>query len=117
MRVLVVDDNAGFRSAARSMLELHGFAIVGEAVDGPDALAKVEEFRPDVVLLDIQLPGMDGIEVAKKLSLLEHPPVLVLTSSRSARDYGERLAAAPARGFITKEEVSAVKLAELVRTA
>lgn len=116
MKVLVVDDSAAFRLAARSMLELHGFAVVAEAIDGPDALMKVDEFEPDVVLLDIQLPGMDGIEVAERLSRREHPPVMVLTSSRNARDYGERLSSAPARGFITKEELSAVELARLVKT-
>jgi CheY-like chemotaxis protein len=114
MKVLIVDDSASFRAAARSMLELRAFAVVAEAVDGPDALEKVGEFRPDVVLLDIQLPGMDGIEVAEKLSLLDDPPVMVLTSSRSARDYGLRLLMAPARGFIAKEEISAALLEKLV---
>lgn len=111
----MVDDNASFRSAARAVLELHGFAVVGEAIDGFDALEQVSIFQPDLVLLDIQLPGLDGIEVAERLSRFDKPPVMVLTSSRLAADYGERLLSAPASAFITKEEVSAVSIAQLVQ--
>src|SRR3954447_19967450 len=66
--VLIVDDHPAFRSQARALLESEGFAVVGEAKDGAEALAAVEALRPEVVLLDIQLPDLDGFEVAERLS-------------------------------------------------
>lgn len=115
MRVLVVDDNATFRNAVRALLELRGTAIVAEAIDASDALEKLARFQPDVAVLDIQLPGMDGIDLARHISTRPDPPVVVLTSSRPAEDYGTRLTTAPARAFLAKEELSATRLARVVR--
>ncbi len=67
-RVLIVDDHDGFRATARRTLETGGFEVVGEAADGEAALEAARELRPDVVLLDVQLPGIDGFEVSRKLS-------------------------------------------------
>src|SRR3954454_9649422 len=92
--VLVVDDHAEFRAAARALLEAEGFTVVGEAADGADALAANTRLRPQVVLLDIQLPDLDGFAVAERLACAEHVPVVVLISSRDARAYGARLAGA-----------------------
>ncbi len=65
--VLIVDDHPSFRATARALLQAEGFDVVGEAVDGADALAKVRELRPEVVLLDVQLPDLDGFEIASRL--------------------------------------------------
>ena len=66
--VLIVDDHPSFRASARMLLEAEGYEVVGEAEDGQSALRAVEELRPDVVLLDVQLPDIDGIEVAARLT-------------------------------------------------
>src|SRR5205085_12478064 len=87
--VLIVDDHPSFRATARALLEAEGFAVVGEAADGAEALAKTKELRPDLVLLDIQLPDLDGFEIARRLSSNGASPAIVLVSSRDAADYGE----------------------------
>jgi len=81
--------------------------------DGEAALAAAADTDPDVVLLDVGLPGRDGIAVAELLAFRRSPPIVVLTSS-TASGYGERLAAAPVRGFIPKERLTARALAELL---
>jgi DNA-binding NarL/FixJ family response regulator len=113
-RVLIVDDHAAFRAAARRMLEAAGFTVVAEAGDAAAALTAVEAAAPDVVLLDVHLPGPDGITVAEWLAEHGEPPRVVLISSRDAAAYGERLAKAPARGFIPKADLSGETLAALV---
>jgi DNA-binding NarL/FixJ family response regulator len=115
--VLIVDDHAGFVSAARRILASEGFDVIGEALDGITGVAAARELRPDIVLLDVQLPDIDGFEVARQLVELEDPPTVVLTSSRDAVDYGSRVAAAAARGFIGKAELTGERLAELVGNA
>jgi DNA-binding NarL/FixJ family response regulator len=112
--VLIVDDHAGFRSSASMLLEAEGFAVVGVAADGDEAIAAVERLRPQIVLLDIQLPDRDGFAVAEGLAQIPDPPTVVLISSREASAYGPRLEAAAARGFITKRELSGTVLASLV---
>jgi DNA-binding NarL/FixJ family response regulator len=112
--VLIVDDHEDFRAAARSLLEADGFTVVGEAADGTEALTAIAELRPAVVLLDIQLPGIDGLAVAEQIATEPDPPAVVLVSSREARSYGPRLVQAPARGFIPKGELSGAALADLV---
>src|SRR3954471_7439636 len=87
--VLIVDDHATFRSLARRVLEHHGFEVVGEARDGEAGLEAVRELRPDVVLLDVQMPGIDGFEVASRLTANGDAPAVVLVSSREQADYGE----------------------------
>ena len=110
--VLIVDDHAAFRSAARAILQAAGFDVVGEAVDGAAAIAAVNALRPDVVLLDIQLPDVDGFAVARQLPV--DGPVIVLTSSRSASSFRRRLAANPEWSFIPKSDLSAEALAAAV---
>lgn len=113
--LLIVDDHAGFRDFARTMLGAEGFEVTGEAEDGESALAAVEDLHPDVVLLDVQMPGIDGFEVARRLAAGdgEHPQV-VLTSTRDAADYGARLEEAAISGFIPKQDLSGAALAELL---
>jgi DNA-binding NarL/FixJ family response regulator len=112
--VLIVDDHGAFRASAAALLEAGGFAVVGEAADGGGAIAQVERLRPQVVLLDIQLPDQDGFAVAERLSAVPDPPRVVLISSRDASAYGPRLLAAPALGFIAKRQLSGQGLAALV---
>lgn len=112
--VLIVDDHPGFRASARRMLEASGYAVVGEAADGGAAIAAVGELGPDLVLLDVQLPDLDGFEVAKRLRALGARPEIVLTSSRDRCDFGTAVEESPARGFIAKAELSGRALAELV---
>jgi DNA-binding NarL/FixJ family response regulator len=112
--VMIVDDHEAFRESASALLEAEGFAVVGEAADGGAAIAEAERLRPEVVLLDIQLPDTDGFAVAERLSAVPDPPRVVLISSRDASSYGPRLDSAPARGFITKRELSGARLLALV---
>lgn len=112
--VLIVDDHPGFRASARRMLEAAGYAVIGEAGDGEEAVAVAGALAPDLVLLDVQLPGIDGFEVAARLRDLERAPEVVLTSSRDRADFGEAIAESPARGFIAKADLCAPALAELV---
>jgi DNA-binding NarL/FixJ family response regulator len=112
--VLIVDDHPGFRSAARALLEADGFEVVGEAADGESGLAVAERLRPGLVLLDIQLPDLDGFAVARRLSQAGDPPVVVLVSSRDRSAYRRRLADSPARGFVAKSELSGAALSALL---
>jgi DNA-binding NarL/FixJ family response regulator len=111
--VLIVDDHPPFRVSARQLLEAEGFAVVGEAADGHAAIAAVQQLQPDLVLLDVQLPDVDGFEVATRLAALGVRSEVVLTSNRAAAEYGPLLAQAPVRGFIPKAELSGAALAGL----
>jgi DNA-binding NarL/FixJ family response regulator len=116
-RVLIVDDHTWFRSVARMLLQTSGYDVIGEAVDGASAMQAVSELRPDVVLLDIQLPDMDGCRVARLLTQTEAPPTVVLISSREASDYGPRIQICGARGFIGKAALSGAALDALLSGA
>jgi DNA-binding response OmpR family regulator len=100
-----VDDHDGFRSFARMMLELAGFTVA-EAATGAEATLAARAIRPCLVLLDIQLPDLDGFEVARRLAAQDHRPVIVLMSTREASDYGGQIAASPAAGFLPKDQLS-----------
>ena len=113
--VLIVDDHAGFRTAARAMLDQMGLRVLGEAESGEGAIESVLELRPDIVLLDIQLPGIDGIEVARRLQAVVPPPVIVLTSTRDAVDYGSRLVTVPAAIFVAKSDLTRESLDEAIQ--
>jgi DNA-binding NarL/FixJ family response regulator len=104
--VLIVDDNAGFRSFAGALLRRQGFDVVGEAGDGESGLAAVRRLRPDVLLLDVQLPDIDGFEVTRRLRQNDGVTQVVLISARDRRDYGAAVDACGARAFISKGEVS-----------
>jgi DNA-binding NarL/FixJ family response regulator len=112
--VLIVDDHEVFRTSARALLEAEGYDVVGESADGEGALRAVSELRPQVVLLDIQLPDVDGFVVASRLAETFDPPAVVLISSRDAAAFGPRLRATPSRGFIPKSELSGKTLAALI---
>lgn len=112
--ILIVDDHPGFRRAARALLDAEGFAVVGEAADGEAAVAETERLRPAIVLLDIQLPDLDGFEVAARLATMAVPPIVVLISSRSRRSYAEQLLGARVAGFIPKGDLTGPALRALV---
>lgn len=112
--VLIVDDHGDFRASARTMLEGDGFLVVGEAADGDEAMVAADRLAPDIVLLDIQLPGEDGFAIAERLAVAPHAPAVVLISSRDASVYGPRLAQAAARGFIPKWALSGTALSRMV---
>ncbi len=111
---MIVDDHDAFRASARALLEADGFHVVGEAADGAQAMRAVAALRPDIVLLDIQLPGPDGFRVAEQIAADPYAPVVVLMSSRDAAAYGPRTERARVRGFLAKDTLSGKALATLV---
>jgi DNA-binding NarL/FixJ family response regulator len=115
--VVIVDDHAGFRRSARRLLEADGFDVVGEAADGASAVLQVRALQPQLVLLDVLLPDVDGFAVAEALAREPIPPIVILTSSREADDFATRLERTPARGFLHKGELSGAALGALVAAA
>jgi two-component system nitrate/nitrite response regulator NarL len=113
--VLVVDDNAGFRTAARRVLEADGYTVIGEAATGTAALDEAATLSPDLVLLDVQLPDLDGFAVAERLAASHPAPDVVLVSTRSSADYGGRVERAPVRGFVAKSDLSGAELDRVLR--
>ena len=105
--VLIVDDHRGFRAQARVLLEAAGYEVAGEAEDGLSGVRAASELQPHVVLLDVQLPDISGIEVGRRILEQPNPPAIVLISSREASDYGGGIERSGARGFISKAELSA----------
>jgi DNA-binding NarL/FixJ family response regulator len=112
--VLIVDDHTGFRSSARMLLTTSGYDVIGEACDGESAVRAAGDLRPELVLLDVQLPDNTGFEVAHRLCEGPDPPTVVLVSSRDASDYGSRISRSGARGFIPKDELSGETLDALL---
>jgi DNA-binding NarL/FixJ family response regulator len=114
VRVLIVDDHPSFRATARLLLESEGFDVVGESCDGATGLRDARALAPDVVLLDVQLPDIDGFEVASQITAAGDGPVVVLTSSRDESDFGPLVAASGASGFVAKAELSGAVLLALL---
>jgi CheY-like chemotaxis protein len=106
-QVLIIDDNIAFRGAVRQLLERGGFAVVAEAGDGAGGIEAATAHRPDLAIVDLQLPDIDGFEVAERLSRLDMAPRVILTSSLDGADFGALVAGSPAHGFIPKAELSA----------
>ena len=104
--VVIADDHPSFRASARAILEADGFEVVGEAEDGAGAIAVTRAQRPDVLLLDVQLPDLDGFAVCREVCSNGACPAVVLVSSRDACDYGALIEQSGARGFIPKAELS-----------
>ena len=112
--VLIVDDHPSFRASARRMLEADGYEVVGEAEDGAAAVVAVQRLHPELVLLDVRLPDIDGFEVAKSLLEFNAHPQVVLTSSHDSTDLVDAIGASGARGFIPKGELTASAFAALL---
>jgi DNA-binding NarL/FixJ family response regulator len=114
-RVLIVDDHPSFRASVRVLLEAEGFDVVGEADDGASALAEVARLRPEVVLLDVQLPDTDGFDVCTRLTAgAVGAPFVILVSSRDSSDFGPLLGRCGACGFVPKAELCGERLQELL---
>jgi DNA-binding NarL/FixJ family response regulator len=113
-RVLLVDDHPSFRGCARALLTAEGFDVVGEAEDGTSALALARELTPDLVLLDIRLPDMDGFAVARALHARDPELAIGLVSSRDRDDYGLLIEGSGARGFVSKAELSGAAIERLL---
>jgi DNA-binding NarL/FixJ family response regulator len=111
--VLIVDDHAGFRRAARILLEAEGYRVVGESSTGGEALDAARRVQPSVVLLDIGLPDIDGLRIAEMLTAAQPDQAVVLTSSRDAAEYVALVEHSGARGFIPKHELSGAAIAAL----
>jgi DNA-binding NarL/FixJ family response regulator len=115
IRVVIVDDHPSFRASARTLLELEGFEVVGEAADGRSGLKVALELQPEIVLLDVALPDTNGFEVAKRLA--GGPSKVVLTSSREQRDLGSRVRSSGALGFVPKDRLTGAALIGLLEAA
>ena len=116
LRCLIIDDSPHFLDAARALLERQGVIVVGVASNSAEALQRAGELRPDVTLLDIDLGGESGLELARRLHGQDGPapaPV-ILISTRAEQDYAELIAASPAVGFLPKTALSAGAIRELL---
>jgi DNA-binding NarL/FixJ family response regulator len=115
-RVLIVDDHAGFRRLARTLLELGGFEVVGEAATGRDAIEMIATIRPDVVLLDIQLPDVNGFAVCHGIRT-DWPDIrVVLCSVHRITDFGTGYADSGAHGFAAKDQFSARQITVILNS-
>ncbi len=105
VRVLIVDDQKSFRRAARSVVELTpGFVVVGEAESGEASLDTARVVRPDLVLMDVRLPGMNGLEASRRMleACLGRPPVVLLLSTDEPGDYADDWAECGAAAYLAK---------------
>jgi DNA-binding NarL/FixJ family response regulator len=115
LRCLIVDDSPRFLDAARVLLERQGITVVGVASTGQEALQRVEELRPDVTLVDIELGGESGLELARQLHQANPgPPRVIMISTHAEQDYADLIAASPAVGFLPKAALSAGALRDLL---
>jgi len=111
--VLIVDDHPAFRAGARRLLESDGYEIIGEAVNGAEAIELAAQLSPELVVLDVQLPDIDGFAVSARLAQLDSAPRVVLVSSRDASDFGSLIDEHTVLGFIPKSELSGNAIREL----
>ena len=105
-RCLIVDDNAGYLSEARNLLQRQGMSIVGVASNRGDALAIAASDRPDVALVDVDLGAESGLEVARALAMRDAPVTVILISAYAEKDLRELLEDSPAVGFLPKSVLS-----------
>lgn len=118
VRCLIVDDSDRFLSAARRLLERQGVLVAGVASSGAEAALRIDELRPDVVLLDIDLGGESGLELAERLALqTAGAPRIIMISTHAEQDYRDLIAASPAVGFLAKTTLSARAIQELLDNA
>jgi DNA-binding NarL/FixJ family response regulator len=116
VRVLIVDDQEPFRAVARTVVEMtDGFEVIGESETGEDSVSRAHELSPDLVLMDVNLPGINGLEATRQI-LADHaggkPVVVLVLSTYEAAEYGPQAEDAGAAGFISKSEFSPERLVE-----
>ncbi|MEW9552368.1 response regulator transcription factor [Nonomuraea sp. NPDC050783] len=114
LTVLIVDDDRFFREMAAALLDGQGLVVVGDAADGAAGIEQACRLRPDVVLLDIQLPDLSGFEVCR--ILVDAGLQVVLCSAREASAYGPLVARSGARGFISKTVLSPQELTRIIES-
>jgi DNA-binding NarL/FixJ family response regulator len=103
VRVLIVDDQEPFRLAARMVVELtDGFEVAGEAETGEDGVTMTADLDPDLVLMDVNLPGIDGLEATRRILATEDPPIVLLLSTYEEEEYAPRAAECGAAAYIPK---------------
>jgi DNA-binding NarL/FixJ family response regulator len=111
VRVLIVDDQEPFRGAAGALLEAMGdFAVVAAVGTGEESVEAVRRLAPDLVLMDVNLPGIDGLEATRRIRALDSPPVVVLVSTYEQSEYGEATESCGAAGYLTKSELDPDRL-------
>lgn len=114
VRVLVVDDQEPFRKAATAVVDsMDGFVVVGSASDGEESVRAVLELRPDLVLMDVNLPGIDGLEATRRVRRLDPAPVVVLVSTYELSDVGDDALRCGASSYITKSEFDSARLLQV----
>ena len=114
VQVLIVDDQVPFREASRMVVEMtDGFEVAGEAENGQSAISLVSELKPDLVLMDVQMPGIDGIETTRQISALPDAPAVIVMSTHESGDYVDMAVAAGAVGFFPKSQFSFDTLTEM----
>jgi DNA-binding NarL/FixJ family response regulator len=115
LRCLIVDDSTRFLEAARRLLERHGIEVAGVATTVTEALDQVEQVRPDVTLVDIDLGGESGFELVRRLQADGPPPSsVILISTHAGDDFADLVAASAAIGFLSKADLSADAIRELL---
>ena len=116
VRIVIVDDQPPFREAARLVVDLlDGFDVVGEATSGEEALAVVEALSPDLVLMDINLPGMSGVEATRRLRAAHPEVVTVLVSTYEVEDLPRGADSSGALAYVHKEDLDADLVEQLWR--
>ena len=115
LRCLIVDDNADFLAAARALLEREGISVVGVATSGEDALERLDELRPDVALIDVDLGDETGFEVARRFADRgDGAPRVVLISTYAELDVADLVLASPAVGFVSKSQLSGQRIRDVL---
>jgi CheY-like chemotaxis protein len=116
LRVVLVDDDERFRAMACRALSADGVEVAAEVENGNDAVDAIARWQPDVVLLDIRLPGIDGLEIARQLRAVAGGPAVILISTLDAA-HGRRVAAGLAAGFLPKDELSVAAILDITGLA
>ena len=107
VRVLIVDDQKPFREASNMVVEMtDGFEVVGEAENGEEGVEMASDLRPDLVLMDVQMPGIDGLEATRRIMQLDRPPRVLVMSTHESGNYEAPALAAGAIAFIPKSAFS-----------
>ncbi len=113
-RVLLVDDHPAFAASARALLIHEGLDIVGVAATGEEALTMCHTLRPELLLLDIHLPGISGLDVAHELARTSFPPAMILISSDTDAGTDPMVLSAPVRGFLPKRDLTCAAIDALL---